>query len=444
MCSGLGGVDDSRRKRLRRTPLPARRILVISYPYPPMPSVGGNRWLAMAKYLRRTGHEVEILTTAAFGALPNDEEHLVHRAFDLVGTRWLRRALSRPPLPQPGAPAVDDTPAPRIVTSLVVPDHCAVTWVPFAVAAARRLLRQKVFDCIVTTSAYESTHLIPLLIGNQRPAWVADFRDGWTFHPWKPAFPTRAQRILDLSLERRVVTTAERTVCVERPVAKDLRSRLDVDAVHVPNGWDPDLLHESQNVALPEIDGGRVLLVHTGKLSGGWGRSPAALLEALRRLQAESPATAERLQLVLAGRLDRAERELIDSFALGDLVRHVGHLQRAQSIALQRRADALVLITAPSVMWELPGKLFEYIGAGRPVLALAAGNEAERVIRETNTGVTVAPDDVSAIVTALRDLSMGRLFLEYAPRDLARYTYPAPANAIADAVEDAIRRRAGG
>ena len=50
-----------------------RRILIVSHSYPPVPSVGGNRWLAMAKYLRRAGHEVSVVTTSAFGSLPDDE-----------------------------------------------------------------------------------------------------------------------------------------------------------------------------------------------------------------------------------------------------------------------------------------------------------------------------------------------------------------------------------
>ena len=420
--------------------MPARRILVISYPFPPMPSVGGNRWLAMAKYLRRAGHQVEVVTTRAFGSLPDDEGQGVHRARDLVGAGWLRKALGRPPLPAPGEPAQDDTPPPAIVDRVVVPDHVAVSWVPFATALVRRLLAERGFDCIVTTSAYESAHLIPLALGRRRPAWIADFRDGWTFHPWKPPFPTSVQRRLDVSLERRVVLRAERTTCVERRVADDFRSRLGVDAAHVPNGWDPELASEG-GAAPPELDRGRILLVHTGKLSGGWGRDPAPLLEALRQLRSESPESADRLQLILAGRLDAAERALIDSYAFGDLVRHIGHVSRAEALALQRAADVLVLITSPGLVWELPGKLFEYIGAGRPVLALAAGNEAAHVVEETGTGLTVPPDDVDAIEDALRRVADGALSDAYAPRNLEAYTYPGPAEAMAEVVEEAIRRR---
>jgi glycosyltransferase involved in cell wall biosynthesis len=394
--------------------------------------------MAMAKYLRRAGNEVEILTTGAFGTHPDDEAHQVHRTKDLIAAGWLRTALRRPPLPQSGAPAVDDTPAPAIATRTVVPDMYLVTWVPYAIAAVRRLLAERQFDCIVTTSANESTHAIPLALGKRRPAWIADFRDGWTFHSHRPEFPTEMQRRLDVWLERRVVETAERTTVVERPVGQDFRDRLGVDAVHLPNGWDPELeaVAESASVALP--DTGRVLMVHTGKLSGGWGRHPGTLLQAMVLLRDRSPETAARLQLVLAGRLDVAERELIDSAGLGDMLLHVGHLSRAESLALQRRADVLVLITAPDLVWELPGKLFEYIGARRPVLALAEGNEAASVVHETGLGWTVPPLDVLAIAQTLERIAARELRANPSASALDRYIYPSPSEAAAEQIERAI------
>jgi glycosyltransferase involved in cell wall biosynthesis len=417
------------------------RILVVTHQYPPMPSVGGNRWLAMSKYLRRLGIEVDVLTTAAFGSLPNDATEGVERAYDLMGASWLRRALRRPPLPEPGAPAVEDTRPPRIVTKLVVPDYCAASWVPFALRKARRLVRQRGYDCVVSTSAFESAHLVPLLLGRERPAWIADLRDGWTFHPWRDAFPTRAQRSLDAALERRVVTTADQTTCVEMPVAEDLNSRFGIGAVQVPNGWDPELAGEGNLAEVPQLDPNRVSLVHTGKLTGPWGRDPTPLLEALRRLGVDAPEIGQRLELVLAGRLARDERELIEAFDLGDVLRVLGPLPRAESIALQQRADVVVAITAPNLPWELPGKLFEYLGSGRPILALADGNEAARIVEETNTGIAVPPEDVGAITVALRKIASGELAREYAPRGLEQYTYPGPAERMASLIGDAIRRR---
>ncbi len=424
--------------------MPARRILVITYPYPPMPTVGGNRWLAMSKYLSRAGHEVEILTTGAFGSADDDREHKVHRTKDLLAAQWLRSLLRRPPLPKAGMPAAEDTPAPAIATKTIVPDMYLATWVPYALAAARRLMRERPFDCVVTTSAYESTHLVPLGLGSRRPAWVADFRDGWTFHPHKPAYPTATQRRLDVWLEQSVVRSAERTIVVERPVVDDLRYRLGVDAAHVPNGWDPDLAPPPRSDAIPARADGRLVLVHTGKLSGGWGRHPGTLFTAMARLRERSPKAASRIQLLLAGRLDVAERELIESSGLRDMLRHVGQLSRADSLALQREADVLVLITAPNLVWELPGKLFEYIGARRPVLALAEGNEAARVVAETGVGWTVPPGNVDAIANALEGISRGELHYAPDPAAIDRYVFPAPAIEAEKQIELAIAQRRSG
>src|SRR5262249_5158129 len=148
------------------------------------------------------------------------------------------------------------------------------------------------------------------------------------------------------------------------------------------------------------------------------------LFQGLALLRDRAPSVAAKLQLVLAGRLDVAERELIESAGLGDLLLHVGQLTRAQALALHRRAGALVLITAPDLVWELPGKLFEYIGARRPVLALADGNEAAAVVRETGVGWTVPPGDVPGIADALERIANGELSFAPNQAEIARYVYP--------------------
>ena len=419
----------------------ARRILVVTYPYPPMPSVGGNRWLAMVKYLRRRGHEADVLTTSAFGSLPDDSARAIYRSHDLIAAPLLRAVLRRPPLPKPGEAAVVDKPPQAFITQVLVPDHNVVTWVPFAIRAARRLIARRAYDCVITTSAYESTHIVGLGLGRRRPAWIADFRDGWTFHSWRPPFPTPQQRRLDVRLERAVVESAERTIVVERPVGDDFRQRLGVDAGYVPNGWDPDLEEEARSAQVPKLDGHALTLVHTGKLSGAWGRSPAPLFEALRMLKANDPDLSRRLQLVLAGRLDSDEQRLIAEAGLQSTVRHLGMLSRAEAMALQRRADVLVLLTSPTLVWELPGKVFEYFGARRPILALADGNEAARVIQETGTGWTVSPKDVDAIAAQIRMLLINGPALEYDDALIAPYVYPAPVEALEAEIERAVSAR---
>jgi glycosyltransferase involved in cell wall biosynthesis len=176
-------------------------------------------------------------------------------------------------------------------------------------------------------------------------------------------------------------------------------------------------------------------------LWGGWGRTPAALFEALGRLRREQPDLSQRLEVVVAGRLDSEELRMLGEADLRGIVRPTGVIPRASATALQRRADVLLLLTSRRLSWEAPGKLFEYLTARRPILCLAEGNEAARIVAETGTGVTVAPDDADRIHDALLELLAGGLESRYAPHGLDRYVYPAPARAMAEAIEHAIAQR---
>ena len=113
-----------------------------------------------------------------------------------------------------------------------------------------------------------------------------------------------------------------------------------------------------------------------------------------------------------------------------------GSLPRERALALQRAADALLLLASPERSQLLNFKLFEYLAAGRPILALAAGTEAGRVVEEAG-GAAVPADDVAAIVGALRRLAAGEL---EAPRQGASdaYSYPAVAERMAEVAEGAV------
>ena len=410
-----------------------RRLLVVLYHYPPVSSVGASRWLAQAKYLRRLGHEVTILTTSAFGGLPDDAAAGVVRAYDVVAAPIVRRLLGRSAAPRTGMAVGEEKPAPTAITRLVVPDPTGASWAPWAAAAARRLVRERAIDCVVSSSPPESAHLVGLAAAGS-VAWIADFRDGWTFEPMRPRFYTRLQHHLDERLEHRVVTRADRVLAVSRPLVDDFRRRFRVDAMHVPNAWDPELADEPAE-DVPDLSRDRVSLVHTGAFTGAWGRDPRPLLQAVASLP---EAYAAKLELVLAG--PPQEARLVAEHGLAGRARHVGRLPRASALALQRRADVLVLVTS-SYSGEATGKLAEYLGAGRPILALAEENEAARVVEDTGTGIAVSPDDPAGIAAALRDAAAGRLAERYAPRALEPYVFPGPAATVAAEVERALEAR---
>jgi glycosyltransferase involved in cell wall biosynthesis len=426
----------SQNAALWSAPVP-RRLLVIVHPYPPVPSVGSNRWGAIVKYLRRAGHQVSVVTTGAFGRLPEDEERDTVRTADLMALPWLRRLVGLGPLATPGKGGGSIPPVPGLLTQTVVPDAFLLSWAPMAYRAAARMTRQGRFDCVITSAPSESTHFVGQALRRRGLAWLADFRDGWTFEPYRPPMPTAPQRRLDARLERMVLRRADAVITATRPIAEDFRSRLGVDARHVPNGWDPDLDPDAVTPA-PRRSG--VTLVHTGKLTGLRGRDPGTLFAGIRLALEREPALRETLRLLVAGPRDHDDQRAMDQSGLDGVLEYVGQLSRRESVALQRSADALVLLTSRDVC-EATGKLFEYLAAGRPILALAAGNEAARIVSETGTGVTVDQDDVQGVADAVAEAARGGLARRYAPHSLEPYTYPSPADEVAEAVERAIARR---
>jgi len=420
----------------------SRSILFAAYFYPPCPDAGAHRPAAMVKYLRRLGHRVTVLTTAAYGRGGEEESDEVVRAADLQLVRARIRGRDH-------VQAMYETdtysPRPHPLSRVLVPEPLVLAWLPFALPRALRLHRSHRFDAVITTSPPESAHLIGRALQRRGTAWIADVRDAWNFEPLRPSFPTGAQRRLDERLERRLLGAADAVTSVSRPAADDLRDRVGATVELLPNGWDPELAPSLDDPAREQAEGtldpDRVSLVYTGRF-GSYGRDPRPLIEALRRLAASDPELAERLELVVAGPCTEEERALLGTDVAPARISVVGSLPRDRALALQRAADALLLIAAPGRTQLANLKLFEYLAAGRPIVALAGGTEAGRIVSETG-GEVVRSDDMEAIGAALRRLATGGV----QPPDpdwSGKYAYPSLAERMSETVERAIRGSRGG
>ena len=408
-------------------------LLLVAYFYPPCRDTGAHRPGAMAKWLRRLGHHVTVLTTSAYGTGEGPAEEDVVRTIDLQRVRARLHGHDH-------VDALFDSDTysgkPHPLSKVFVPDPLVAAWAPFARSRALGLNRRERFDCVITSSPPESVHAVGQALARRSVAWVADLRDAWGFEPIRPPFPTALQRRLDERLERRWLRSADAVVCVSRPVADDLRERLGVEPSLVTNGWDPELVDpdvggDSGSILDPE----RISLVYTGRF-GSYGRDPSPLVQALGELARTDPAAASRLELVVAGPLTDAEAELMRTDVSPARIMVAGSLPREGALALQRAADALLLLASPQRTQLLNFKLFEYLATERPILALAAGTEAGRVVEETG-GAAVPADDVAAIVAALRRLATGELGAPE-PGVSGAYSYPSVAERLAEVAESAV------
>jgi glycosyltransferase involved in cell wall biosynthesis len=411
-------------------------LLLVAYFYPPCRDTGAHRPAAMAKWLRRLGHRVTVLTTSAYGEGDAGTEEGVLRSADLQRIRARLHGRDR-------VDALFDSDTysgrPHILSRVVVPEPLVAAWAPFARRDALRRNARERFDCVITSSPPESVHLVGRALRRRGVPWVADLRDGWTFEPIRPPFPTGIQRRLDERLERRWLGGADAVVCVSRPAADDLRTRLGLDPELVPNGWDPDLVGDAAITAAAErlLDPERISLVYTGRF-GSYGRDPTALIQALGTLAGGHPDAAAKLELVVAGPLTDDEAVLMRRDVSPARIVIAGTVDRTDALALQRAADALLLLASARRTQLLNFKLFEYLAAGPPIVALAAGTEAGRIVAEAG-GEAVAADDPQAIVGALLRLVAG----EVPPSDPAareRYSYPGVAEGMAAVSQTAISR----
>jgi len=412
-----------------------RSILLASYFYPPAREVAARRPAALARYLRERGHEVCVLTTAAYGSLEDRAD--VVRAFDLqlIQARLHGRQRARAIFDSAG---FDEHP--HLISRLVVPDAHRVAWGGFARAAARRLTRERRFDCAITTSPPESAHVIGRALQRRGLAWVADLRDGWVFESMKDRiWVSAAQHRYNARLERRLLSRADAITAVTEPIVEDLRARLDLESRLVPNGWDPDApVDEAAGREL--LDSERASLVFTGQL-GGARRDPAPLIEALAELAHTDPDTAARLEVVFAGSFTEREQALFATDVAPARIKALAPLPEKTVLGLQRAAEAALLITGPRRQ-EASLKLFEYIGGETPVLAIAHPDTAAvQLVRESGAGVSVEPSNREAIMDALRRVVQGDL-----PRAgeeaRAAWSWPRIAALMEEAVEAAIAARA--
>lgn len=411
-------------------------MLLVTYAFPPSRLVGAMRWGTMTKYLGRLGFEVTVLTSRRSGGGPQPGVRRVIRPSDLESGTLLRRLTRRPDRQSREGGAASGA---TWLERAVVPDGWLLTWVPFALGAAWREVRRGGVDCIVTTSPGESTHLIGHRLRRMGPAWIADFRDGWIFEPARPAFTSASLRALDERLERAVVTGTDRVVAVTEELTADFRRRLGVDAVCIPNGWDPEVASSDYVLEHSPMSSRKARLVYTGQFGAGTARrSPEPFVAALERFYELEPRLAAELEVVVAGARTLQDEVLLSSLARRGAVRHVGEAPYEEAVRLQRSADALVLWAEGSIATT---KLFDYLATGHPILHVGSDGAAARILRETRSGITVSPDDIEGIVDRLREIARGDFGEMLEPRGLDQYSYPRLAESMAAVIDDAVSRR---
>jgi glycosyltransferase involved in cell wall biosynthesis len=434
-------MSDSRAER--------RRLLLISYAFPPLVNAQAIRWLMLVRQLVARGHSVDVLTVR----LPS----AYHDLLDEIPQTVRLHRVPLGPLERVafGATAQLDTEsdwiasrrqagtigavrrvyglARRFADAAMITDLCT-EWLPFAAPKALRLARERRFDAIVSSFEPGVSHFVGWIVKRRTGLpWLGDFGD-----PWVNQNTPTWRRGLDLAVERRLVRNFDAVTVTTEQLAAALRTQgaLRAPVYVVPQAFDPDLF--AAVPPEPLRDSGRLHLVYTGTLFPEV-RSPLAVFAALELLRE----TGTNVALTIAGRVPMSFVEQAHR-SLNGVVRFMGIVPHKRALALQKGADVLLHLDNRGADVQVPGKLYEYLGAGRPLLVVRHGRDsaAARCVREGGCGRDV-PDEPRAIAAALESFNAerhSRPQWQPSPEFAARHTYGRSADVLCTAIEQAIRK----
>ena len=368
------------------------KILFVTFWIPPTNSVGAVRTGKFAKFLLEEGHTLRVLAGPAVAprSLPLEiPEALITRAA-LPGPGWVdtllqrlhRRAAAAPAGPAPAAPASSQEGLRNHYYAWRhFPDRQA-GWRGPALASGRRLLREFRPDLIVASAPpYTGLLVARRLAREARLPWVAELRDPWSRNPYS-VFPSW-RRALDIQLERRTLRPAAALVTVSPTVTAELRRRYPGKPVQtVLNGLSQEDLAPPPHRAPSDT----LSIVYTGTIYVGR-RDPSPLFAAIERLGSRR----ERVLVQFYGPNASEVIPLASRFGVAQCVAVNSPVPYRQSLSIQGGADALLLLQRndPTDEGNIPAKVFEYLGARRPIILLGyEGGIVAEMIRARGAGLT--------------------------------------------------------
>ncbi len=395
----------------------SRHALVVAYHLPPAGGVPVRRPLRVLRQLPKLGWRCSVLTAerpfdayhpvdpSGMEAIPPVEHELripAHAAAERILAAVWRRASRWSADAAAAVSETDEVAGGRlrrwVQDRWLFPDPKRF-WARAALAPARELAASDPIDLVWATGfPWSSFRLARDLAGAIGCPYALDYRDAWTANP-RRVWDSERQR----SLERELYEGAALVTAATDWIRDDLRGRFGAGTrvETMTNGFDAT---ESPEPDPALLDAERCVLTYTGTFNDAWppapgDQSPWWLLQALEDLP---EIVRRKLRVRLVGRIPGAVSRAV-SAGLSDVVEVVPFVPHPRALQYQLAADHLLLIVsdAPGSAGILTGKLVEYAGARRPVIALAPDGEASRIIRTHRLGVTVPPRDTKAIGTEI-------------------------------------------
>ncbi len=379
-----------------------RKVLIITYYWPPSGGAGVQRWLKFSKYLRNYDWEPVIFTPE------NPEAPAIDNSLEKdipVGTTIIKLPIIEPysaykrfvgmkPGEKVNAGFLQEKEKPGFAEGVAVwlrgnffiPDARRF-WIRPSVKFLSAYLKENPVDAIVSTGPPHSMHLIAMQIHKKlNIPWLADFRDPWTgidfYHQLKlTSFADR----LHHKLEKKVLASATAVTVISRDMVNEFNGIVNREYNLVTNGYDEqDISPLPQN----QLDA-KFTLSHIGSLNAT--RNPAGLWKVLAEMVKTKPEFAKALEIKLVGKVDIGVLKSLEANDLTAYLTRIEYMPHQEVMHEIQKSQVLLLLinNTPNAKGILTGKIFEYLGSGRPILSIGPENgDASLLLRECEAGKT--------------------------------------------------------
>ncbi len=390
-----------------------KKVLIITYYWPPSGGPGVQRWLKFVKYLPQFGISPIVLTVdPAKAEYPVIDESLLQEIdseievyqTDCKGVyEFYKKITGSKTAPYSGFANEGNPTFLQKVSRFVrgnffLPD-ARRGWIKYAYRKANQLIEEQEIDTVITTGPPHSAHLTGLKLKTKYPniRWIADFRDPWSNIQYKSfLYQTRWAQQKDLKYERRVLEH-----CDTAMFAVDERSRLvkihphvnPAKMVFMPNGYD-----ESDFEGKPSVRPENLVITYTGTIAANYPTS--GLIKALKELQTEIP-----VHIRFVGRVDEKTQAALKE-NLNDVTELIGFVEHSVSVDYLLSSSVLLLVNAnvEGAEFLLHGKIFEYLASGKPILLLGPIHSvAAQIIKQADAGSAFEYDDADGIKKFLKE-----------------------------------------
>lgn len=386
-----------------------KNVLLITYYWPPSGGAGVQRWLKFVKYFNEFNVHCTVITVdpkkASYAVLDESlseeipENIKVHYTNTREPFGMYKRVSNKSNIPHAGFANEDASFFKKVARfirgNFFIPD-ARKGWNKYAYEKASELISNQKFDAVIVTSPPHSTQLVGLKLKRKfNIHWIADLRDPWTdIYYYKKMLHTKWAKRKDLSLEKQVLEEADKLLVVSESIRQLFGDKVHRHAaIHVlPNGYDHT---DFERKEISTDANKKLLITYTGTISSDYPID--SLLESMRKIGPDQ------FSLNFVGTLSPEIKEQLSEFETS----FPGYVKHSESIDYLLASD-IVLLIIPNIENNagiLTGKLFEYIGSQKPILAIGPSDgDAAKIIEQCEAGKVFEYTNVDGITNYLHSL----------------------------------------